>query len=57
MKKVSAHTLRTLALLYPKHVEVFQTADGLIHLTSVDAEAQAKHLTNKQVKTIPLPKK
>lgn len=46
--------LAALAALYPDRSEVWETSDGLLRLTLVEAEAQAKHLPSAKIKTYPL---
>lgn len=40
-----------MASLYPKRKEVWQTSDGLLHLTKEEAEAQARHLEDTTILT------
>lgn len=49
--------LAALAALYPDRQEVWETSDGLLHLTSDEAEAQAKHLPSAKIKKRKLPKR
>lgn len=48
--------LAAIAALYPDRQEVWETSDGLLHLTSDEAEAQAEHLPSAKIKKHPLPK-
>lgn len=42
------------ATLYPEQQEVYQTSDGLVHLQFTEAQAQAAHLLDATITTVPL---
>lgn len=44
-----------IVVLYPEQKQVYQTTDGIIHLTEVGAVAQAQHLPDQKITTIQCP--
>lgn len=53
---IDKELLSQIAANYPGLSQVWQTSDGVVHLTAVSAQAQAAHLHDRKLTIIQLPK-